>query len=34
MNSVPSDGSPRSSWFVGASWDNEDQTARFLQERI
>ena len=36
MNTVPPDGAPRSSWFVGASWgeENGDQTARFLQEGI
>ena len=35
MNSVPPDGAPRSSWFVGASYGGtEDQTARFVREGI
>ena len=36
MNTIHPDGAPRSSWFVGASWgeENEDQTSRFLREGI
>ena len=36
MNTELPGGGPRPGWFVGASWgeENEDQTSRFLQERI
>ena len=36
MRTILSDGAPRPGWFVGASWgeENEDQTPRFLQDRI
>ena len=34
MNTKLPDGGLRSSWFVGASWGNEDQTSRFLQDGI
>ena len=34
MNTELPDGGLRSSWFVGASWGNDDQTSRFLRDGI